>query len=103
MFVECPSQLVAAETSKIVRIIDIVNKPGTKSVVWEYSGTEKLENGGIADDSKAICRSCRRSITAKHGNTSNLLTHLKIHHAHLFIEVSAAMKSGKSREAVVLL
>ena len=63
VFVEHPSQPVAAGTSKIVRIMDIVSKPGTKSVVWEYFGTEKLENGGIADDSKAICRSCRRSRT----------------------------------------
>ena len=79
--------------------MDIVSKPGSKSVVWEYFGVKKLENGDIADDGKVICRSCRRSITAKHGNTSNLLTHLKIHHARLFTEVSAAMKSGKSREA----
>ena len=82
MVVECPIQPVAAETSfktsKIVQIMDIVNKPGTKSVVWEYFGVKKLGNGGIADDGKTICRSCRRSITAKHGKTSNLLTHLKI-------------------------
>ena len=36
-------------------------------------------------------------MSAKHGNTSNLLAHLRIHHSNLHAEVTATMKGGKQR------
>lgn len=73
----------------------LVSKPGTKSVVWEYFGVWS-ENGKIVDDGTAVCRSCRRNVVAKNGNTSNLLSHLRTRHSKLYSEVSVAMKRGKS-------
>ena len=54
------------------------------------------ENGKIVDDGIAVCRSCRRNVVAKQGNTSNLLSHLRTRHSKLYSEVSMAMKRGKS-------
>ena len=56
------------------------------SVVWDYFGVEKDKEDSI------ICRSCRRSVTAKNGNTSNLLAHLKTNHASIYQECRQAME-----------
>lgn len=72
-----------------------MSKPGTKSVVWQYFGLKKGANREAIDDGTAVCRSCRKNVTAKHGNTSNLLAHLRIHHGRLHAEVTGAMKRGK--------
>ncbi len=42
-------------------------------------------------------------MAAKHGNTSNLLAHLRIHHGKLHAEVTAAMKRSKQRAEPVKL
>ena len=76
---------------------DLVSKPGTKSIVWDYFGFKKETNGEIVDDGTAICRSCRKRVQAKQGNTSNLLAHMRIHHGRLHAEVTALMKSGKQQ------
>ena len=75
---------------------DLVAKQGTKSVVWQSFDLKKKSNRDVVDDRTAICRSCQRNISAKNGNTSNLLVHLLIHHCILYGEVTALMKSGKS-------
>ena len=75
---------------------DLVAKLVTKSVVWQTFGLRKKSNGDVVDDGTAICQSCRRNVSAKNGNTSNLLTHLRIHHCKLYGEVTALMKNGKS-------
>ena len=46
------------------------------SVVWDYFGVQKGNEDSI------ICRSCHRLVTAKNGNISNLLAHLKTTHAY---------------------
>ena len=76
---------------------DLVSKPGTKSIVWDYFGLKKGANGEIVDDGTATCRSCRKAVQAKQGNTSNLLAHMRIHHGRLHAEVTALMKSGKQQ------
>ena len=55
----------------------LVSKSGTKSVVWDFFGLELGKDGKPVDDGSAICRSCRKRVLAKHGNTSNLLAHLR--------------------------
>ena len=76
---------------------DLVSKSGTKSVVWQYFGLRKGTDGVAIDDGTVVCRSCRKTVSAKHGNTSNLLAHLRIHHSNLHAEVTATMKGGKQR------
>ena len=87
----CNERSIMAEGSSR----SLVSKPGTKSVVWEYFGVWS-ENGKIVDDGIAVCRSCRRNVVAKQGNTSNVLSHLRTRHSKLYCEVSMAMKRGKS-------
>ena len=58
----------------------LVSKSGTKSVVWDFFGLELRKDGKPVDDGSAICRSCRKRVLAKHGNTSNLLAHFRTCH-----------------------
>ena len=37
------------------KMTDLVSKPGTKSIVWDYFGIKKGRNGEIVDDGMAIC------------------------------------------------
>ena len=76
---------------------DLVSKSGTKSVVWQYFGLRKGTDGVAIDDGTAVCCSCRKIVSAKHGNMSYLLAHLRIHHSNLHAEVTAIMKGGKQR------
>jgi len=55
---------------------DLVSKPGTKSIVWLYYGLKIGVNGEVSDEGTVLCCSCRKTVTAKHGNTSILPTHL---------------------------
>ena len=45
------------------------------SVVWDFFGFEQERDGKLIDDGSVICRSCRRRVIVKSGNTSNLLVH----------------------------
>ena len=83
--------------SRLTKMADLVSKPGTKSLVWDYFALKKGINGEPVDDGTAICRSCRKRVQAKQGNTSNLLAHMRIHHGRLHAEVTALMKSGKQQ------
>ena len=73
----------------------LLPKPGTKSVVWDYFGLEQDKNGRAIDDGTVICRTCRRRVVAKHGNTSNLLSHLRSNHSRLYSQAKDAMKAPR--------
>ena len=75
----------------------LVSKSGTKSIIWDYLGLELGADGKPVDDGSAICRSYRKRVLAKHGNTSNLLAHLRTNHPALHTQVKAAM-DGKSKQ-----
>ena len=75
---------------------DLVSKSGTKSVVWQYFGLRKGTDGVAIDDGTAVCHSCRKTVSAKHGNTSNLLAHLCIHHGNFHTEVTATNERWKA-------
>ena len=45
---------------------EILPKLGVKSPVWTYFGMEAQSGDNV------ICRECRRAVSAKNGNTSNL-------------------------------
>ena len=73
----------------------LVKKPNATSIVWNYFGLEANEQGTPKrdKDQRPVCRSCKKSIPAKGGNTSNLMAHLKEHHAELYVEALSAQKS----------
>ena len=74
---------------------DLVCKTGTKNVVWDYFGLQKDKDGHVVDNGEVVCRSCRKKVIAKNGNTSNLLAHMQNHHGELHAEVQQAMKAKK--------
>ena len=60
----------------------------SKSIVWNYFGL-KVNEFGIAlpeEEERPICRTCKKAVPAKGGNTSNLLTYLRDHHPDLHAE-----------------
>ena len=79
----------------------IMAKPTAKSIVWDYFGVEKGSNGRPTNLDVAICRSCHKSVKAKNGNTSNLLGHLRTHHAVIHSEVTKAMKAKQTQKSTV--
>lgn len=66
----------------------LVKKPNTKSIVWNYFGLKANENNIPLpeEEEKPVCRTCKKGVPAKGGNTSNLLTHLRDHHPDLHAE-----------------
>ena len=56
---------------------ELISKKKTVSAAW------------IFFDSTAICRLCKRSVSAKGGNTSNLFSHLRQKHPRQFSEIKA--------------
>ena len=82
---------MASDTEEVV----LVKKPNAMSIVWNYFGLEANEQGTPKrdKDQTPVCRSCKKSIPAKGGNTSNLMAHLKEHHAELYVEALSAQKS----------
>ena len=51
------------------------------------------------DSDKAICRLCRKSVLARGGNTSNLVSHLKKHHPKEHSIVTKARKAKISQRS----
>ena len=82
---------MANETEVVV----LVKKPNASSIVWNYFGLEanEKEKPKQDKDQTPVCQSCKKGIPAKGGNTSNLMAHLKEHHAELYIEALSAQKS----------
>ena len=70
---------------------EVASKSGTKSLVWDYFGLQLDADGKPVDDGSAVCRSCRKRVLAKHGNTSNLLAHLRTNHPAVHSQAKAAM------------
>ena len=70
---------------------------GAKSSVWIYFGFEADEEGRPKVQDAVICRLCKKTVSAKGGNTSNLLSHLKVHlpQQHLEVKKANSKPSGK--------
>ena len=64
---------------------ELVAKKNTYSPVWAFFGLKKDHED---DDDSVISCLCRAVVLARGGNTSNLFSHLNIHHAkeHISIE-----------------
>ena len=74
---------------------NLLKMKGSKSVVWNYFGLQANENGVVLQEveDEPMCRTCKKSVRAKSGNTSNLLAHLRDHHADLYAEASKGKQS----------
>ena len=57
--------------------ISVVKKRNTTSVVWDCFGLQADPDGSVVQGkvNYPVCRSCGKSVPAKGGNTTNLLTH----------------------------
>ena len=79
----------------------LIEKPATKSVVWNYFGLQADESGKVLTErergDKPVCRSCKKAIPAKGGNTTNLFTHLRHHHPDLYTEAAPSSSRVTSR------
>ena len=60
-------------------------------MVWDFFSLEVDKDGKAIDDGNAKCRNCHRTVFARNGNTSNLLSHLIAHHPRLFSKVKQLM------------
>ncbi|XP_026117831.1 zinc finger BED domain-containing protein 1 isoform X1 [Carassius auratus] len=58
-----------------------------KSAVWEYFGYLKDSGGTILADGYPVCRLCRKKVSARTGNTSNMAHHLRDHHPKEFAKM----------------
>ena len=77
--------------------MELVARKNSISPVWSYFGLEKDNDGRIKSEDVAACRKCYQHVHAKGGNTSNPLSHLRIHHPTIHGLVTTAIKA-KSRQ-----
>ena len=66
----------------------------SKSTVLSYFGFEPDDKGRVKQEDIAICWHCKKGVSAKGSNTSNLLTHLQIWHPALHTEVKKAVPAA---------
>ena len=72
---------------------ELVAKRNTFSPVWAFFGLKKDHED---DDKSVICRLCQAVVLAQGGNTRNLFSHLKVHHAREHTSIEENMKKDKS-------
>ena len=79
--------------------IAIAKKWNTTSVVWDFLRLHANPDGSVVrgEANYAVCRLCGKSILAKRGNTTNLLTHLR--DCHPVLHAEASPKVSKSAAA----
>lgn len=63
-----------------------------RSLAWEYFDTN--------DDSSATvkCKICKKDVSSKSGNTTNLFSHLKLHHYLQFREMQYVRQEDSEHE-----
>ncbi|KAL1268564.1 hypothetical protein QQF64_033927 [Cirrhinus molitorella] len=77
------------ETEAAVEVT-LVPKRGGTSVIWNWFGFKSSDT----EQTSVICKVCRRVVTARGGNTSNLFHHLKNMHAREYEEATRAKTSA---------
>ena len=70
----------------------LVEKSGTKSLIWKHFGLLSDQEGKGMQPENPVCRICHNRVRAKTGNTSNLLSHLRNKHARHYRELRAQME-----------
>lgn len=54
---------------------NVVKPKGANSAVWTYFGVEKTKEK--RSEVAVFCRMCKKKVSAKGSNTSNLVTHIR--------------------------
>ena len=72
--------------------VQLVPKANTTSPVWKYFALEIDEKGKVKNDEEVICRLCSKEVVAKGSNTSNLISHLRVHHPVQYINYQKLQK-----------
>ena len=74
----------------------LVQKKGTKSVVWKYFGLMSGDGGLVVrgEEKRPVCKTCNRCVQCKGGNTMNLFAHLRDGHLDLYKEAMEAKLDG---------
>lgn len=76
--------------------IRLVEKKNTTAKVWKYFGIRVDDNGQVKDINSPTCKLCLCDVPAAHGNTTNLLSHMKNNHTAQYLEVKPCGKSNSS-------
>ena len=77
--------------------MELVDKPGGKSVVWKYFALRSDETTKQPiNDGYAYCRQCKKKVAARNGNTSNLISHLRYNHPSVYAEFTT-LKTDKDK------
>ena len=71
----------------------IVSKKKVVSPVWDYFGLRVDGEGKVIDNGMVVCCRCNSNVCASGGNTSNLLSHLRIHHPAQYTQVLQTQKA----------
>lgn len=72
---------------------ELVSKKKGFSPVWAYFGFKPTTDGSKIDETAPVCRLCKANVSAKSGNTSNLLSHLKHKHPQQYADIQSASSS----------
>ena len=72
----------------------MAKKPNATSIAGNNFSIEANEciMPKLCTDKMSVCQSCDKNAPAKKANTSNLMVHLKEHHAELYVEAISAHK-----------
>lgn len=78
--------------------ICIVQKPNTTSSIWNYFGVRADDNDVPLPNEleRPICKLCKKAVSAKRSNTTNLHTHLKDNHPDAYATVQREKTSGNT-------
>ncbi|XP_019858606.1 PREDICTED: zinc finger BED domain-containing protein 1-like [Amphimedon queenslandica] len=69
-----------AEDIQDIASTGLVSKRNTTSFVWQYFGFRPDDSGRPREEDRPICKICSKIVISKGGNTSNLLSHIRIKH-----------------------
>ena len=75
----------------------LVHKSRVKSVIWNYFGVKGDASGKPIKEAldKPVCKLCKKPVSAKRSNTTNLFHHLQEHHPGAYSEIVPAPSSSK--------
>jgi len=94
--VTMPESVTLASSSSSSEL-QLVSKPNTTSPWWKHFALECDEQGHYKSKDIVICLLCSKGVIAKGGNTSNLKSHLRIHHPLHYAEIQKNVPDEKDK------
>ena len=71
--------------------------PTTSTSVTVLYGNIRDGNGRVKNDEEAVCCLCSKEVLAKGSNTSNLISHLHVHHPLQYIDFQKMQKEKNEK------